>query len=241
MNKFVFWLVALTLSIPAMAQQVIYDEHAELRTAGSFNSIEVSGTVALYLTQSSDAAVAVSAGDEKYNSKIKTEVKNGVLKISVDGGVWNGFSWTNRKLKAYVSVPDLKRLDVSGASLVQVMETFTSNELNVDVSGASEVKGKIKVVNLHAGITGASVIRFTGEVQNAAIDASGAAKFQGQDLKADNVKVDASGASVIQITANKDFSANASGGSTVRYGGNAVAGTLNASAGASIRKRDGND
>lgn len=241
MKRIFLAVVAMVITASAMAQHVIYDENAELRTGGSINSIEVSGTISLYLTQSSQTAVAVSAGDEKYNSKIKTEIKGGVLKISVDGGVWNGFSWTNRKLKAYVSAPDIKRLEVSGASFVQLMETLTLNDLSLSISGASELKGNIKVKSLHAELSGASVVKLTGDGETAAIEASGAAKFQGIDFKTDNAKIDASGASNISITANKVFTANASGGSSVRYSGNATAEAINASAGASIRKRSGND
>ena len=110
----------LPVVIFSRAQNIVYDENAEVRTVEKFTGIEVSGAVSVYLSQGPEQGVAVSAGEEKYNNKIKTEVKNGVLHISVDGGVWNGFNWTNRKLKAYVTATDLNRLQVSGASYVSI-------------------------------------------------------------------------------------------------------------------------
>lgn len=219
------------------AQEVVYDANAEVRNVGPFSAIEVSGTISLYLSQGNEAGVAVSAGEEKYNNKIKTEVRNGVLKISVDAGVWNGFSWSNRKLKAYVSVVNVNRLEVSGASIINISGALKSNSLNLNASGASEIKGDVQVKDLQVGISGASVIRLTGSADNASIDASGAARANAFDLKVDNGKVEASGASHITITVNKELSANASGGSSIQYRGDAVAKVVNSSAGASIKKK----
>ncbi|TDH26478.1 DUF2807 domain-containing protein [Segetibacter sp. 3557_3] len=233
---YMMWILLLAIT-SAGAQQVIYDENAEVRSVSNFRSIEVSGTVMLYVSQGSTHAVAVSAGEAKYNEKIKTEVNNGVLKISVEGGVWNGFSWANRKLKAYVSLPSLEKLEVSGASVANIMEGFKAQALNVSVSGASEVKGRVELKTLKLDVSGASVIRLSGTTESAAIDASGAARVHGYELKAETVRVNASGASTVNITAIKAFTADASGGSSVRYEGNATTGSLNASAGASIKKR----
>ncbi len=237
MKGFIITLISVLALTSAGAQQVIYDENAEVRTAGNFRSIEVSGTVSLYVSQAKTHAIAVSAGEAKYNEKIKTEVKNGVLKISVEGGVWNGFSWANRKLKAYVSLPELDKLEVSGASVVNVVDSLKGNAFNLSVSGASEVKGKVELKTLTLDVSGASVVRLTGTAENAVIDASGAARVHGYELKVETARVNASGASAVNITAIKAFTADASGGSAVRYAGNAATGTLNASAGASIKKR----
>ncbi|HEX8332145.1 MAG TPA: head GIN domain-containing protein [Segetibacter sp.] len=232
-------IVSVTYS--AKSQQVIYDENAEVRSVGKFTGIEVSGTISLYLSQGNETGVAVSAGDAKYNSKIKTEVKNGVLQISVDAGMWNGFSWTNKKLKAYVSVVDLNRLEISGASYATISGNLQTNALKVDISGASEVKGSIQVNNLNLDISGASVTRLTGTSKTLHIDASGACRVNGFDLKADNAKVDASGASHITLSVNKELSANASGGSSIQYRGEPTVTNLNSSTGASIKRKNSGD
>src|SRR3954471_18110208 len=127
MRNFVLLVMMIAGGVNVQAQNIVYDENAEVRVVGQFNGIEVSGAVFLYLTQGSTPGVAVSAGDAKYNNKIRTEVRNGVLRISVDGGVWNGFNWTNRKLRAYVTVTDLNSLQVSGASYVSISGTLKSN------------------------------------------------------------------------------------------------------------------
>jgi hypothetical protein len=227
----------ITGFITARAQDVVYDANAEVRKVEKFNGIDVSGTVTLYLSQGNETGLAVSAGEEKYNSKIKTEVKNGVLHISVDGGMWNGFSWTNRKLKAYVSVPDISTLQVSGASYVVISGILKTESLSLQISGASELKGALQVKNLNMGISGASVARLTGTAESANVEASGAVRMNGYDLKVDNGKFDISGASHITISVNKELSANASGGSTIQYKGDAVAKSMNANGGATIQRK----
>ncbi len=237
MRRSLLLIILITGSIYSKAQNVVYDANAELRKVERFNSIEVSGTVSLYISQGNETGVAVSAEDQKYNSKIKTDVTNGTLHISVDGGIWNGFSWTNRKLKAYVSVIDLNRLQVSGASYATIAGTLKATDFKLDAFGASEVKGALQVKNLSMSVSGASVVRLSGAAEKAIIEASGAVRINAFELQVDNGKLDVSGASHITISVNKQLNANASGGSTIQYRGNAVAGTVNVNGGATVQKK----
>jgi len=241
MKRFILLILIITSTFVTKAQNIVYDENAEVRTVEKFSGIELSGAVSLYLSQGSTTGVAVSAGDEKFNDKIKTEVKGGVLKISVDGGVWNGFNWTNRKLRAYVTVTDLNRLDVSGASYVSITETLKSDELKLDISGASEIKGILNANRLNMDISGASVARLSGTVKNGIVEASGACKINSYDLVIDNCKATSSGASNIRVTVNNELNADASGGSTIYYKGSGVGKVINTSGGASVKSRSGND
>lgn len=223
------------------AQDVVYDENAEVRNVESFTGVEVSGTISLYLSQGSENAVAISAGDSKYNSKIKTEVHNGVLKISVDGGLWNGMGWANRKLKAYVSIINPTSLNISGASFLSINGIIKSDALKLGISGASEFKGALDVAQFNLDISGASVARISGAAKNALIDASGACKVNAYDLLAESSKTNASGASTIRISATKELSASASGGANIYYRGDPQTVNINSSAGASIKKRSSGD
>lgn len=239
--KYIIVLAAMLLATKANAQQVIYDPNVEVRQVGSFNAIEVSGTVMLYLSQSDTAALAVSAGDEKYNSKIKTETKEGVLSISVDGGVWNSFSLADRKLKVYVAVPDLNRMEISGASSVVVSGKLTSPALQIAMSGASEMKGNLDVERLNLTISGASEARLSGRAGEGLVEISGASKLNSYQLFVDRLKAETSGASSVRITVKESIAANASGGSTLYYRGSPTSTSNNASAGASIKQREEED
>src|SRR5262249_27803009 len=102
MRKILACALLVGLSLAAIAQKTINDPNAEKRSVSSFHGVEVSGGIDLYLTQG-DEAVAVSASEAKFRDRIRTEVKNGVLKIWVETGSGFHLDWGNRKLKAYVS------------------------------------------------------------------------------------------------------------------------------------------
>ena len=105
MKKLFLSLVTL-ITVAAFAQDktVIADANAQKRTINaSFTGINVSDGVDLYLTQGSEESVAVSASEEKYMERFKTEVENGTLKIYFDN---KGLNWAvndKRKIKANVT------------------------------------------------------------------------------------------------------------------------------------------
>ena len=108
MRYFVFFFL-IALSVPSFGQTIIHDENAEVRNVPVFSGIKVSGGIDVYLSQSEDYALAVSASDQKYRDGIKTEVNNGILIISYDGGNFRVNS--NRKLRVYTSFKTLESLE----------------------------------------------------------------------------------------------------------------------------------
>ncbi|HEX8462229.1 MAG TPA: head GIN domain-containing protein [Segetibacter sp.] len=241
MKRIVLMLLITISGLVAKSQNVVYDENAEVRVVEKFSGVDLSGSVTLYLSQGNTQGVAVSAGEAKYNSKIKTEVRNGVLHISVDGGMWNGFNWTNKKLKAYVTVTDLNSIGVSGASLVNITGPVKGTDLRLEVSGASEIKGIINVSRLNLDVSGASVARLSGSATEGLINGSGACRVNSYDLSIDRCKVSSSGASSVRVTVNSELNADASGGSNIYYKGSGTVKVLNTSGGATIKNRSGND
>ena len=79
--KYLLVILFAAFTIPAMSQTVINDKNAEVRNVGSFSGIKVSGGIDVYLSQSNEYALAVSASEDKFRDDIKTEINNGVLTI----------------------------------------------------------------------------------------------------------------------------------------------------------------
>src|SRR5258706_7126378 len=81
------------------------DPNIQLREGKDFHAISISGAFDVYLTQGNEEKVAVSASEEKYLGNIKTEVKDGVLKIE-----WEHTQKLNlgkKKLRAYISFKNI--------------------------------------------------------------------------------------------------------------------------------------
>lgn len=75
---------------------IVNDANAVKRSVGGFHGVQVSSAISLYISQGSEDAVAVSSNDADEIGKIKTEVKNGILKIWVESSsVWGG--WKTKK------------------------------------------------------------------------------------------------------------------------------------------------
>ena len=234
MKKLLFSLLVTGLITTASAQKTINDANAEKRNVSGFHAIEVGGGIDLYLSQGEEA-VAVSASKNEYRAKIKTEVKNGVLKIWYE---WNSnlrFDWSNHKLKAYVSFKDIDRLEGSGGSDISIDGSIKVAKLALEISGGSDFDGKVETSELEIQASGGSDVRISGKATRLAIDASGGSDFKGYDLASDICNVEASGGSDVQVTVNKELSANASGGSDVYYKGTGLIRDLKTSS-SSIKK-----
>ncbi len=236
MKKLLISGFAMLLTTGLFAQQV-NDSNAVVRDAKDFHGISVSGAFDVYLTQSNTEAVAVSATEEKYRARITVEVKAGILHVGYDS---KGLNWSsgNKKLKAYISFKNIDRLKVSGACDVFISGTLKADNLDIEQSGASDLKGKLEVNKLTVDLSGASDIIINGTAAQLSIEASGASSFKGFDLATETCDARASGASDIKVTVNKELSVNASGASDIRYRGKGLIRDVKTSGSSSV-SRDG--
>jgi hypothetical protein len=214
-------IFAVLISSFLHAQHIVNDANAEKRNVSGFHGVEVSGGIDLYLSQGEEA-VAVSASETKFRDKIKTEVKNGVLKIWYESNSNLHIDWSNRKMKAYVSFKNLDILEASGGSDIKVEGTISVSTLSLDVSGGSDFEGKVNLNDMKVDASGGSDVHISGIAKNINVDASGGSDFKGYELITDNCTVDASGGSDVYITVNKELNAASSGGSDVYYKGNGL-------------------
>lgn len=257
----VFICLAIALAgTRAVAQNVVYDANAQVRKVEHFTKVQVGSAISLYLSQGKEEAVAVSAGDEKYTARIRTEVRGGVLKIFVENGAWNNWNWGNRQLKAYVTIVNIEGLDISGASTVKVADGLKVNNFDLELSGASTLKvegginsdgGKmdievngasnmttaLRAADIKFNLSGASQANVEGTTGGLNIEATGASDFKGYGLQIENCRVEASGASSVNITVSKKLDAQASGASSIGYKGDAVITNLDVSGASNVKKR----
>ena len=235
MNKLSAILIILFFGGGVYAQQV-NDPNAEVRVAKDFHGINISDAFDVYINQGDVEAIAVSAEEIKHRDKIKVEVKAGILYVSYDAKGKLNWGSGNKKLKAYISFKDIDQLKVSGACDVYVTGILKAENLSIQQSGASDLKGKLEVNKLTVDLSGASDLMVTGMARQISVEASGASDFKGFDLITDICNVRASGASDIKITVNKELYANASGASDVRYKGNCDIKEIKSSGSSSVTK-----
>lgn len=216
-----FYSTILFLFIAAFAsaqKQFIVDPDAVVREiSGNFSSIKISSGIHIYLSKGNEEVLAVSASNDKYKEGIKTEIINGVLNIFYAGEKIR--FGNNYKLNVYIAYKKLEQIQASGASNIYIAGVMELPLLNVQMSGASEFKGEIKIDELNIKLSGASNMKLYGIAKNINIESSGASDVKGYDLVTETCNIKSSGASDVNITVTKEIFANASGASNIYYKG----------------------
>jgi len=224
------------LGLKAQEKVFITDPNAQQRDVSSFNEISVSGSIDLFLSPDEKETVVVSANDNRYRDRIVTRVVNNRLEIYFDNK--GNFRWPdNMKLKAYVSFKTLQKIKASGSSDVFVNGVIKSESLELSLSGSSDFQGAMHVESLVLHQSGSSDSRISGKAERIKIDVSGASDVKGYDMEVNYCEVEASGASDIQITVNKEMNARASGASDIYYKGNGVIREVKSSGSSSVKKK----
>lgn len=126
--------------------------------------------------------------------------------------------------------------ELSGASSANV-DFNCSGNADIEETGASTLKGNFASASLNFELTGASGATLKGNTNALAIEAHGASNFHGYDLMSTSCKVEASGASDVNITVSKTLDAHASGASSIDYKGEAVITNLDVSGASSVKKK----
>ncbi len=236
MKYFYLFLFIIIYSGAFSQQTVINDANAQVRNVTAFSGLKVSGGIDVYLSQGDDYSLAVSASEDKYRDNIRTEVKNGVLDIWYDNDHL-GKNSGNKKLRVYLSFKTLESIDGSGACGFIINGMLTSNSILVKLSGASDIKGAVKLTNISLDLSGASTVTLNGSAENMKLDASGASDIKNYDLQVENCVAKLSGASDVRLKISGSIVANASGASTLYYEGDPDRKEVSTSGASSISQR----
>jgi hypothetical protein len=202
----------------------------ETRQVPSFNGLEISGAFKVIIKQGATEEVVIEA-DANILPLIKTEVVGGELKIYTNKPIHNP-----TVMKAYITVKELKDIDVSGAVDIESEGRLNLQELSIDASGASDSKLDLQVQKLTLDCSGASKMKFAGSANIFEMELSGASDIFAFDLVSESCDIEISGAGNAQINVSKRLSAEVSGAGTIRYKGSPTEIDQEVSGAGSIKK-----
>lgn len=188
----------------------------QVRTAGQFNSIDVSGNIDVYARQDSSPSIKVEA-DENLQQYVEAIDDGNVLRIRNQ----QGFNLKpSRQIKVYVSAAMFKRFEASGACKVfSEGKIMSSSDIDLDLSGSCDVTMDLSAQKVSAHVSGACSINLKGQVRDFDVDGSGSTDIKCLELVADNVNLDISGAGDAEVYASTKLSGSVSGAATVKYKG----------------------
>jgi len=153
-------------------------------------------------------------GDAKELSRVKLEVKGGVLTTQVER---SGFFNSGLKgVRLIVTNPQVTSVSASGGSRVDA-EATPATEFSASASGGSEVHVTgLESSVLNANASGGATVRIAGRAESVTANASGGSVVEAQDVRAQTLQVNVSGGSRFEAYSAQKVTGNLSGGATLR-------------------------
>ena len=222
-----------------------------------FNTVDVEGAFQVEIIRSDSFSVTISA-DEGVFDYIAVDKEGDTLRIYLNPRhTFTDFTLRPRNLKAKITMPALYglrlagasrgamtgfqssedlRVEVSGASLLN-LDDIEAGEVKFEVSGASKASGDMEADNVEFDVSGASEVKLTGSAGDTSVEASGASKVDLGDLPLDNAEVDLSGASEATINVKGRLDCELTAASRLYFHGNPTMGEVSVSGASTIKHK----
>ncbi len=195
MKRFFFTLAIIAVAaISAIAQNKLTKEYK----FGKITSIEASSVYDIEVTQGNSGTVKV-VYDEFFKDRLMVNYINGKLNLEVASTKMRNNNRNIEGIKVYLQMPTIEDLDLSGASSLKAIGSFKTDELDVELSGASSISGLVISGNdLSLDCSGASTLNLKGDFKTIEAEISGASEivlnsnstvFEGEFSGASTVKV----------------------------------------------------
>lgn len=181
------------------------------RQIENFDVLEIDLACKVILKQDKEVNLLLRA-DENLHEIIKTEVKNGTLRIYSDYNIIS-----KKTLTIYLTINDLKEINISGAVKMENGFDINLDRLRMDINGAADLDLNINADEIIADFSGATNADFTGQVRYFEIDASGTANLNAYDLIIRECKLDFSGLGKASLHVTEYFDVTVSGMGIVSY------------------------
>lgn len=166
--KYLIIILALTISIPSLAQK------KQIREVDTFTEISYRVSGKLYLRQGTPQKVELE-GDADVLERIETEVKGGRLTIG-DESRNSWFSWgdSGDRINVYITVENIEGLYVSGSGDLIAETKIVSNDLDLKLSGSGSLKAEVDIAgNLKSSVSGSGLLKVKGNCDSMEAHVSG--------------------------------------------------------------------
>jgi len=191
----------------------------ETRQVSNFDSIELSGSGEVILTQGSSESLTIET-DDNVMEYIEAKVENGTLKLGLVTGFPTGVNiQTYTRLIFYVSANNLTGLSTSGSGQIET-DNIEADRLDLSVSGSGTIQiTDLLASELRADISGSGGINLGGDVAVQDVDVSGSGNYEAGEVCSASVKVSVSGSGNAIVCAIETLDASVSGSGNVNYYG----------------------
>lgn len=156
----------------AFAQNTLTKEY----NFGKITGIDASSIYEIEVTQGNSGKVIVEY-DEIFKDRLIVRCQGGELELGIESrqNILRNDKKSKNGIKVYLQMPTIKSLELSGASSLKAAGKFKTEELEIELSGASSISGlQIEGLELSVECSGASKLTMAGDFKNMEVDCSGA-------------------------------------------------------------------
>lgn len=141
----------------------------------------------------------------------------------------------NPRIKALVSMDELNSVELSGGSRMTMVNDFSVDAISFNLSGGSVLTGDIKAsTSVNAVLSGGSRLSLNGSANRYNIECSGGSQAYDYGFVCQTVATNMSGGSRVHVTAVKEISLSASGGSSIKYKGSPIVKGISITGGSTV-------
>ena len=208
----------------------------ETRTVGSFQAIELKGSMKLVVQQAPKESVELR-GDDNLLPLIETAVVDhaGIPTLEIDIKRGTSFS-TRNPIVVTVNVATLKSLSLSGSGDA-VADGLKAGDLQLRVSGSGDVRvRRLDADALMVKVSGSGDVGVSGHAAKLSVSIAGSGDVTTHELQADDVSVSIAGSGDASVNARKTLAVSIAGSGDVAYVGDAAVKASIAGSG-SVKKR----
>ena len=191
-------LILFLFSVQSFAQ------YTETRTLSSFENIEAKNGVIVEVFQSNSSKAIIETESKEQQNYIETKVSGNTLYVSINSKK-SSKKLVFKKLRIKVYTQKLNGIDLSGASILKIQDQFQIANLSVKLKGASQMNSvkAIQSNDLKIEVRGASILQGIFKAKTTNINAAGSSQIKGT-LTSESVHANIAGASIVNLDGSSD-------------------------------------
>jgi hypothetical protein len=209
-------VLGISCSMGGQSRHTVHGNNKVIKTdrdAASFNGLQVSSGIDVYLKQGNNETITVEA-DENLHKYIITETKGGVLHVYTDANIRDA-----EITRVYVTMKDVTSVKTSSAGNVVGETPVKSDRLELSASSAGDIKLEVYANELEADISSSGDITLSGETDKLEANLSSAGDLNSYELKAREAVISVSSAGNADINVSERITARASSAGDINYKG----------------------
>ncbi|TVZ26319.1 putative autotransporter adhesin-like protein [Gillisia sp. Hel_I_86] len=179
----------------------------------NFIEAEITKGLKVNFTQAEENRAVITGSSR---DKVDLQVKNGVLKISIN----IDYLWKEDNTIVNIFFKQFVKVEAKQNASIDLCGKISQPILNIRVQEGADVKANVEVENLYASVVTGGNLIIIGSATKQDIDVKAAGDFKGENLIGSDVKVSIAGGGTASIFSKSYVNAKVRAGGTIYVYGN---------------------